>query len=487
MATQPTFAPYTPLRHAAPKPNIRVAYIAGDASIAMHRGMAPVPAAKRESTLEELAIAGLTEELIAAAAELLSPAMYAAFLRWGETASHFSTHYETDEEGFARCAVTVDALATIAALTAANIHDVALKAHLINIHAGDCPDFGPAKGERAGGTTLPGLIDSVGDDLRSMSPLIALLDDLATLAWTSSGDRSGERAMSLTPAIGAIITGAFSRARGELSLDIPAQPRLPAVLNGYSPFMRGPLAAWRKAYAVYEAAAAELAAYKRNTYDPTADQFTAIRGSIRTPATPEIQALLDQIPMDEVQDRFDELVMAEHEAAERLWTLPAPSASELATKLQIFHEAQGWDLNCAGAALDRITADARRFGRHGAFLQTDGGLLAAYAGCRTEMEFGKATSEITAAEEDAYWERLGAHEEVLTETRATTIEGVIAKLRVAFSRTDPNAWSDHAIMDPSIAEFRNGLRLSGMSERMAWSAIDDLARIGGINLSEQGA
>jgi hypothetical protein len=483
MASQPTFAPYTLLRHAAPKPNIRIAYIAGDASIAMHCGMAPVPAAKRESTLEELAIAGLTEELIAAAAELLSPAMYAAFLRWGETASYLSTRYETDEEGQARCAATTDAVAGISDLAASNIHDVALKAHLINIEAGDCADFGPTNGSEADGPKLPGLINSVGNDLRGLSPLIALLNDLATLAWTSSGDD----AIALTPAIGGIITGAFSAARGELSLDIPAPPRLPAVLDGYSPFMRGPLAAWRKAYAVYEAAAAELAAYKRNTYHPTADRFTAVRGDFRTPATPEIQALLDAIPLDEVQDRFDELVMAEHAAAERLWTLPAPSASELATKLQIFHDAQGWDLNCAGAALDRITADARRFGRHGAFLQTDGSLLAAYAGCRTEMKFGKATSEITAAEEDAYWERLGAHEEVLTETRATTIEGVIAKLRVAFSRNNADAWSDHAVMNPSIAEFRDKLRLAGMFERMAWSAVEDLARIGGINLAEQGA
>jgi hypothetical protein len=483
MASQPIFAPYTPLRHAAPKPNIRIAYIAGDASIAMHRGMAPVPAAKRESTLEELAIAGLTDELIAAAAELLSPAMYAAFLRWGETASHLSTRYETDEEGLARCAATADAVAGISNLAASNIHDVTLKSRMINSHAGYCPSFGPTDGDQADGAILRGLIDSVGNDLRGMSPLIALLDDLTTLAWSSSGDH----AVALTPAIGAIITGAFSRARGELSLDIPAPPRLPAVLDGYSPFMRGPLAAWRKAYAVYEAAAAELAAYKRNTYGPTADRFTAIRGDFRTPATPEIQALLDAIPLDEVQDRFDELVMAEHEAAERLWTLPAPSASELVTKLQIFHDAQGWDLNCAGAALDRITADARRFGRHGAFLQTDGGLLSAYAGCRTEMEFGKANSELTDAEEDAYWQRLGAHEEVLTETRATTIEGVIAKLRVAFSRNNADAWSDHAVMDPSIAEFRDKLRLAGMFERMAWSAVEDLARIGGINLAEQGA
>jgi hypothetical protein len=193
MASQPTFAPYTPLRHAAPKPNIRIAYIAGDASIAIHRGMAPVPAAKRESTLEELAIAGLTDELIAAAAELLSPAMYAAFLRWGETASHLSTRYETDEEGLARCAATTDAVARISDLAAWNIHDVALKARMINSHAGYCPSFGPTDGDQADGAILRGLIDSVGDDLRGMSPLIALLDDLTTLAWANSGELGRSR------------------------------------------------------------------------------------------------------------------------------------------------------------------------------------------------------------------------------------------------------------------------------------------------------
>jgi hypothetical protein len=59
--------------------------------------------------------------------------------------------------------------------------------------------------------------------------------------------------------------------------------------------------------------------------------------------------------------------------------------------------------------------------------------------------------------------------------------------RVAFSRNNSDAWSDHAVMDPSIAEFRDKLRVAGMFERMAWSAVEDLARIGGINLAEQGA
>lgn len=495
MASQPTFAPYTPAqvpiplparefyKGFAPKPNIRIAYIAGDAATAIHRGMASFTETKRESTLEELAIAGLTDELIAAGRELLSPAMYAAFLRWGETASHACAFYETDEEGFARCAAVVDAVAAVTDLAAGNIHDVVFKAHLINIEAGDCADFGPVNGDAADGAKLPGLIDSVSNDFRTLSPVIALLVDLTTLAWASSG----MKALSLTVPVGAIITGAFSFARGELDLAIPAPAPLPAVLEGYNPYMRGPLIAWRKAYAVYEAAAGELSTYERTVYKPTARQYTELRGDITQPLTPELEARLDTIPMDEVQDRFDELVMAEHEACERLWAVPAPSTAELATKLKIFHKAEGWDLSCARSVIDRITTDARRFAKHGAFLQSDCSILAAFAGCRHETIGAHGPDAMTRDEEDAYFRRLDAYETTLFDTPAATLEGVIAKLRVAFSRINPNAWSDHAIMDPTSSDFITGLRMDGMFERMAWGAIEDLARIGGIHLAEQGA
>ena len=484
MASKPTFTPYTPLRHAAPKPNIRIAYIAGDASIAIHRGMAAEPAAKRESTLEELAIAGLTDELIAAGRELLSPTMYAAFLRWGEAASHFSTEHQGDEEGTRRCTLTSNALSAITAITPANQHDMALKMYLASMEAADCAAFSAlSMADAAMANIAPDLIESLARDLPAQSPVIACLEELGKLAWTASG----EPAFSLSLPIGTIITSAFSAARGELDLAIPAPSLLPALLDGYSPYMRGPLVAWQKAYAVYEAAAAELRAYQRDVYSLTASRYSEIRGDTRSPLTAEMETLLATIPMDEVQDRFDDLVMAKHDASERLWALPAPSTAELATKLKIFHEAEGWDLTCAGDVIERITADARRFGRHGAFLQADQGVLSAYTGCRTEMEGALSSVEQSDAEEDAYWQRLGAHEEVLAETPAMTIEGVLAKLRVAFSRNNSDAWSDHAVINPEVAAFRNGLRVSGMFERMAWSAVEDLARISGINLAEQGA
>lgn len=499
MASQPTFAPYTPAQAPiplparefykgfAPKPNIRIAYIAGDAATAIHRGMASFTEAKRESTLEELAIAGLTDELIAAGRELLSPAMYAAFLRWGETASHACAFYETDDEGLLRCKAVCDAVAAITDLAATNIHDVAFKAQLINVEAGDCADFGPINGDAADGRKLPGLINSVSNDLRALSPVIALLDDLTTLAWASSG----VKALSLTVPIGAIISGAFSFARDELDLAIPAPGPLPAVLEGYSPYMRGPLVAWRKAYAVYEAATAKFKAYDRERYTPANEHYLNLtKQSLTQTGEGNVEAALAEAGarVDEAQERFDELLDEQQCAIDALYRLPAPGPAELAVKISIFNQQSGWELNNASDVVDRLTTDARRFGRHGAFLQTDEPLLEAFSTCRHEMQAAYAVDNPTPEEDDAHFARRYASEDLLTNSSATTIEGVIAKLRVAFAHLDETAWSDHAVMNPTVIDFRNGLANDGnVYKRMAWGAVQDLARIGGINLAEQGA
>jgi hypothetical protein len=478
VASQPIFAPYMPLPSAAPRPNIRIAYIAGPAQIAVSQQLEKLPAEARERTLEELALAGLADELIAAAEKLLSPAMYRAFLRWGETASRFSTLYETDEEGLALCADNISSVHALAAIPADNTHDLLVKVHLLNTEAGDCADFGSTTGRDISGAKLPQLVEHLGNDLRTLSPVTSLLDQLANMAW----DLSPQTA--ITPEIGAIITDAFKAAQ---AAEASSPPRLPAAVEGYSPFMRGPLIAWRKAYADYEQARDELATYERDHYDPAAARYLAIRGDCRQPLTAEMEEQLRDVPMDEVQERFDELVMAKHDASERLWSLPAPSASELSTKLQIFVEAEGWALNCAETAIRKMQADARRFGKHGPFLQADGKILAAFAGCSREMTNAYGAEAMSREDEDAYFARLDAYEETLIEDRAATIEGVVAKLRVAFSRTNASAWSDHAIMDPTSRDFREGLRMGSCFDRMAWQAIEDLARIGGISLMEKGA
>ena len=89
---------------------------------------------------------------------------------------------------------------------------------------------------------------------------------------------------------------------------------------------------------------------------------------------------------DKVQEAYDILLTAEHEAIERLYRTPAPSASELAIKLKIFEGAEGWALTYAPEAIRRISIDARRVGRYGAHLLTDQLLLAAFAAWRREFE-----------------------------------------------------------------------------------------------------
>lgn len=483
MASQPIFAPYTPLPSAAPRPNIRIAYIAGDASIAIHRGMAAFPPAVRESTLEELAIAGLTDELIAAGRELLSPPMYAAFLRWGEAASHFATRYETDEEADARCSAAGDAGTILADVPAMNIHDVLLKTRLLNVTEADCADFGSLARTKRLDPKVSTLALAVGEDLATLSPVTNLIEQVAVLAW----DNSAPDLMAIDPTLGAIITSAFRAARQALE-ENPAGPApVPAIIEGYNRFMRGPLIAWRKAYAEYESATYYLSEFRHTQLEPTAAAFDAVRGDVSKPVTPEMALALATIPMNAAQQHFDDLTSLRYEAIAALMRIPAPSAAELAIKLKILRDERGWELENVAEVMERITTDARRFGRQGPFLQSDGNILAAYAGCRHEMIGAYGPDAMSRSEEDAYFARLDAYETTLLETPAATIEGVVAKLRVAFSRMNPDAWSDHAVMDPTSSDFREGLRMDGMFERIAWGAIEDLARIGGFNLTEQGA
>lgn len=175
-----------------------------------------------------------------------------------------------------------------------------------------------------------------------------------------------------------------------------------------------------------------------------------------------------------------------HDAKVRLYLIPAPSAAELAIKLKIYSENRDSDLTCNTDIVEQMMFDARRFGRHGVHLQTDEALLAAFAARRHEFEAADK-GPWTTEQEDAYFARVDAAEMVVLDTRATTLEGAIAKLRVAFMNQDGSDWSDLAISNTADPKFVEGLRMSGMYERMAWGAIEDLARIAGVSLAEQGA
>ncbi len=476
MATQLKHTDFAYNPAPTPRPNIRVAFIAGEATTAVHDAMAKLSEDTRDGTLDDLVwdqgvakdvalIQSMTCSLIETARDLLSPQMYTAFLRWGETASHFSSFCETDEDGAARCVAAADARGAVSDTPAENIHDLLFITLLTCIETADAPSFGPFD-RRYGDFNVNGgcLLAGLSRDLRNFSPIPELVNALSARGWDLSKSR-----IAMSAEIGGAITGAFSFARGEECAERDAGISANGFAPNYEAYMRGPLIAWRKAYARYEDARDALQAYDRHVYTPTFD--TAGLASELT---------------EQVQEQFDTLLVAEHEAIERLYRIPAPSASELAIKLKIFEEAGGWNLTYAPDAIRRIATDARRFGRHGAHLNTDEELLAAFAARRRESEAADK-GPWTVDQEDAYFGRVDAAEMVLLDTRATTLEGVIAKLRVAFMNQDAAGWSDLAISNITNPAFIDGLKMAGMYERLAWGAIDDLARIAGVSLAEQGA
>jgi hypothetical protein len=477
MATQlkHTDFAYTPAP--TPRPIIRVAFIAGEATTAVHDAMAKLPADTRDGTLEDLVwdqgvapstdvamIQSMTCSLIEAARGLLSPRMYSAFLRWGEAASHASSFYESDEEGAIRSASAAEARGAVSRIAAENLHDMAFVMLLAGIETADAPTFGPLNRRFADFDVNGGdLLRRICFDLRKFSPIPDLVNEVSARAWKASKSKS-----AISADIGRAITSAFSFARGEDVSHLDARAPY-VVVEGCDPFMRDPLIQWQRAYARYEEARDALSAYDRDVHTPT---FAG------TDVADEVA--------DQVQEQYDDLLMAEHHAIEQLYRIPAPSGAELAIKLKIFERAEGWTLTNASKAIRRIAIDARRCGRHGAHLQTDSALLAAFSDRRHEFEATDGV-DLSGEQEDAYFRRVDAAEAVLINNRATTVEGVLAKLRVAFVHQTGDDWSDLAISDTNRSKFTDGLALSDMYTRLAWSAIKDLACIAGVSLAEQGA
>lgn len=497
MATQlkHTEFAYTPAP--TPRPNIRIAFLAGEAATAVHDAMAKLPADTRDGTLEDLVcdqgvgvsadielIQSMTCMLIETARELLSPRMYTAFLRWGETAAHLSSFYESDEEGEVRCRASGDALRAMAVIPAENAHDMMFRAMLTGLEAGDCSSFGPFEVETSEHVyPLEVLSKGLGNDLASLSPIAGAFEQLSTRAWALSNSKS-----SFSSLVGGAIASAFSFARGE---DDPqnAPPR-PVKMDGYDRFMRGPLIQWQRAYDRYSEIKTEADRFHQEIVLPAHARFEAVRG--KWPADydfatdPAAQAEIDAVDYCDLEERGDAFWGQLYDAKVRLYLTPAPSSCELAIKLKVFVESRDSDLTRSDEVIEQMMFDARRFGRHGAHLQTDQRLLDAFTARRHEFE-AAGKGPWTAEQEDAYFARVDAAEMVLLDTRATTLEGAIAKLRVAFMNQYGSDWSDLAISNTADPKFVEGLRMAGMYERMAWGAIEDLCRIAGVSLAEQGA
>jgi hypothetical protein len=501
MATQlkHTDFAYTPAPTS--RPHIRVAFVAAEAASAIHDAMAKLPADTRNGTLEDLVwdqgvaaaedvtlIQSMTCALIEKAQELLSPRMYSAFLRWGEAASYLSTIFETDADGDVRCERNAAAGRVLGEVSAVHVHDVIIKMYIVGIETADCSAFGPFADVKSNDqfgceqTLLRGL----SADLDWVSPLPALLNELSIRAWHLSKSNS---AFSLP--IGSAITETFSFARGldsaeRRSLIGPAQ--MPA---GYDPFMRGPLIQWHRAYNQYVEIKIEAERYYKDVVLPADARFRLVRD--KWPADynfdndPIARAECDLVEYDEIEKRSDALWDQLHDAKVRLYLVPAPSEAELAVKLKLFSENRDSDLTRCNDIVEQMMFDARRFGRHGAHLQTDRDLLTAYAGLRSSATDWYAHGACNDERDEARDATVLQLEEVVWKNRATTLEGVLARLRVTFQHISGEAWSDRALVDPTHAEFRAGLANAGGNDQMLWSAIEDLARIAGVSLAEQGA
>ena len=469
MATQLKHIDFTSTTALTPRPNIRVAFIAGEAALALHDTMAKLPAETRDATLDELAAAttadveliqSMTCSLIETARALLSPAMYTAFLRWGETASHASSYYDSDDEGGMRCAAVADARTLVSDTPADNTHDLLFAMLLTCIETADAPAFGPFDRSYGdfdvnGGELLAGL----SRDLRKFSPIPDLVNELSARAWTVSRSR-----LAISCEVGSAITSAFSFARGENGIEADSTPPLSAASS---------LSLWDRSYAAFTHADAAMDAYERDHMIPAGDEYP-----------------------EGMQERYDDLVDVCYNARVALYLTPVPDAAALAIKLNLFESRDDRNLVRANEIVRQLAVDGRRLGQFRALTDPetleeaqpvqDIKITQAFATRRSEFE-NAARGPWTQEQEDAYFDRVDAAETVLLNTSAATVEGVIAKLRVSFLYRVGTDWSDLAISNTCDPKFVEGLRMSDMHHRMAWGAIEDLARIGGVNLAEQGA
>lgn len=256
----------------------------------------------------------------------------------------------------------------------------------------------------------------------------------------------------------------------------------------YDPYMRGPYLRWQRAYDAYIADRATRIAFETGALAEALKQDEVVRASYPADhdlrADPVAAAALDAVGYYQLEQHFNELVWAEYDTLERLLRVPAPSANELAIKLKLFEAVEGWAYENAGDVVPVLVSDARRFGGQGAYPQADQKLTSSFARLKQMMDEGAVAHPDG---EQAYFAERDEVEMAFWKRRASTLEGVIARLRVAFSVMAKLDHADHAITDPNSVQFRHDIALGDMYEQVAWSAIEDLARIAGVNLVEQSA
>ncbi|MFC3579104.1 hypothetical protein [Sphingomonas hylomeconis] len=443
MATQ--FADIAPCSFplAAPKPNIKIAYIAGPAAVAVGAAISKLPEQKQGATLEDLACISDT----------------AALTSWDLACEALENAVQSRDEFQDTILVPLDAM--LKSVKDAGHDTTALNAYYAERSA-----------------TYDVLVGAVSAATTALATTPA--PDAAGLAYkvrALAADEFHLNTADNTPLVEAI--------------DADAKAVLDRATER-NPFMRGPLIQWQRSYSRYVEALKEARTYYDTVLTPADDRFQAVRDKwplhYHTGNDPIAKRELAEVDYTDIEKNSDQLWNQATDARVELYLAPAPSTAELGVKLKIFAENDDHDLTRARDIIRQMVHDARRFGRMGSHPIGDEALNDAFAGLRKEMLAYRARPEDTSVEADQAADlRVDALEDVVYKARAATLEGVLVKLRVAFQHKELSPWSDLAMGDPTNQEFVRGLYLADMFDQVLWSAIEDLARIAGVNLAEQGA
>lgn len=407
MATQIKHTDFTSKTAMTPRPSVQVAFIAGEAAIAVQEALAKLPAETREATLEELKLQSMTGDLLTVARAHLSPEMYAAFLTWGEEAVRFNTLIETDEEMNEQSNVYDEALYALNQVKTQTPSDFCLKAYIAAIESHNLGGvLGPIDvGKRdlwvhGGALLAAGFIE----DVLAMSPVTRQLNEVAALAWETA-----------LPAI------AWPR---EIGLPIAE---------------------------LFAAAAPAIV-------PPSMEEWSEVRARMEF-----IQASVNGhsgTPEPEINRLCSRLV----EAQIALLTTSAPTAAELAFKQKLYFkiDAHEFDEESIGASItadvDRLMCSARQPAGAGE-IDASIGHLGADPHTAWLAERNGAQATINAADEmltdeaaDALSTYTVERDREISSTPATTRNGVLAKLaliaQINLEGWEPNMdWCASALVD----------------------------------------
>lgn len=120
--------------------------------------------------------------------------------------------------------------------------------------------------------------------------------------------------------------------------------------------------AWQATHSKFAEADAAFNTYSRDVIEPLERRYSVERAKWPTShdftADPVAAAAMDAVDYKEEERQQDALWSARASALIDVWQSPAPNASALATKLKLYHENEGWELDRSDRTTEQFKADA---------------------------------------------------------------------------------------------------------------------------------